>query len=158
MIRRKNRLVRGAITLVFLSVVGSGNIIAQQHSRSFELRYFTPDSKANGETDFKGETEYFNTDQRIDYLQAYERIAGEFFANKNWDQLVIDDQEAREIAAGIKPQPLPSVRQRVLLEEWKMLGSKPGKREAEQSQLEWWNQQRGSGQKTAVCYLLSVAL
>ncbi len=141
---RKSMWVGVAITLIILGSVEWGNLFAQEESSSsFELRYFTTDPKANGETDFKGETEYFNTDQRIDYLQTYERLAGSFFANKNWDQLVIDDQEARKIARGIKAQPLPTVRQRVLLEEWKMLGSKPGKREAELSQVDWWNQQEG---------------
>jgi len=143
MIQRKGSLIRGVFTFAILGSVGFGSVFAQKSSRSFELRYFTQDAKANGETDFKGETEYFDTIKRIEYLNRYEKVAGEFFENRNWDQLVIDDQEAREIAAGIKPQPLPVVRKRLVLDEWKMMGYKSGKREAELSHADWWNQQEG---------------
>jgi len=136
--------MKNIVALLFCFLSGSLiHVEAQENSRSFELRYFTTDPKANGETDFLGETEYFSTDQRIEYLETYEKLAGSFFANKDWDQLVIDDAEAHKIAREIKDQPLPSVRNRVLLDEWKMIGSKPGKSEAEQSQQEWWNQQKG---------------
>lgn len=141
--RRKIWLIRGLLLVAFQGTAGMLYVGAQAPSRSFELRYFTTDPEANGETDFKGETEYFNTDKRIEYLERYEKVAGTFFANRNWNQLVIDDQEAKNIAQKIKAQPLPSVRTRVLLDEWKMVGSKPGKREAELSQFDWWNQQKG---------------
>ncbi len=119
------------------------SVLSQPISESFELRYFSSNPKANGETDFKGKTEFFDTEKRIEYLENYEKVAGDFFGNKDWDQLVISDEEAKAIAKNIKPQPIPVVRKRIILDEWKMLGSKPGKREAEQAQLDWWNQQKG---------------
>ena len=38
---------------------------------TLETRYFTSDVKANGETDFHGETEWMNLEQRIDFLAKY---------------------------------------------------------------------------------------
>ena len=38
---------------------------------TLETRYFTSDVKANGETDFHGETEWMNLEQRIDFLAKW---------------------------------------------------------------------------------------
>jgi hypothetical protein len=38
-----------------------------QFYKSFELRYFSNDPKADGETDFKGPTEVFDTEVRVDF-------------------------------------------------------------------------------------------
>ncbi len=114
-------------------------VSSQEVYRSFELRYYTPDEKADGDTDFKGQTEYFDTEKRLEYLDAYEKSARKFFENENWDQKVVSDEEAKAIAEKIKPQPLPSVRDRIVLNSWKMLGYKTGKREAEVERMEWWN-------------------
>ncbi len=108
-------------------------------SKSFEIRYFTPDKKADGETDFKGETEYFNTGQRIEYLRLYEKYAGQFFDNPDWNKLVVTDDDAKRIASGIKPQPLPSVRNRTLLTGWKCLGYKDGQHDESVSDIAKWN-------------------
>ena len=55
-----------------------------QDSRTFEMRYFTSDPKANGVTDFHGKTEWFTTEQRVevlnsfaDYVQSHSNIKGE---------------------------------------------------------------------------------
>jgi hypothetical protein len=40
-------------------------------SESFELRYFSQDTNANGETDFKGETSVLDNEQRITFLNEY---------------------------------------------------------------------------------------
>ncbi|HKJ90206.1 MAG TPA: hypothetical protein VJ960_03675, partial [Oceanipulchritudo sp.] len=106
--------------------------------KSFELRYYSPTQAANGETDFRGETEVFDTQQRIDYLRTYERVAGRFFQNPDWDQLVVRDEEAKGVLATIKPQPLPEVRDRVRLRTWRWLGFKPGIIEEETVAIEQW--------------------
>ncbi len=106
---------KGNLYILFTMVILGGlisNINAQEISKSFELRYFASDEKADGETDFKGETEYFNTEQRIEYLEKYEEYAGQFFNNPDWNKLVVTDDEAKEKAAKIKPQPTPKIRSR----------------------------------------------
>ena len=130
-----------AATAVLFMV--SANSFAQTTiSKSFELRYFTPDSKADGETDFKGETEYFDTDQRVDYLKTYEQYARQYFGNPDWNKLVVTDDEAKEKAAKIKPQPLPEVRNRILLNEWKCLGFKDGQHEERLLEIRKWNSRK----------------
>jgi len=47
---------------VFILLVFTSLTSMAQQSKSFELRYFSNDSKANGETDFKGETATFTTE------------------------------------------------------------------------------------------------
>lgn len=125
--------------LLILSFFCIDNRAQTPISESFELRYFTPDARADGETDFKGETEYFNTNQRIEYLRVYEEYARSFFDNPNWNKLVISDKEAKIIASGIKPQPLPRIRNRMLLEDWKCLGYKEGQHIQSRKDIEQWN-------------------
>ena len=50
---------------------------AQQY-RSFELRYFSNDPKADGETDFKGPTSVFDTEKRVEFLKTYAAFASDF--------------------------------------------------------------------------------
>ena len=114
-------LSRVFILLVFTSVTS----IAQQ-SKSFELRYFSNDPKANGETDFKGETATFTTEQRMELLRHYADFAQDFFNDKNLDYEVVSDAEATEATQKIKPQPQPEFRNRIYLDKWKWLGYKPG--------------------------------
>ena len=107
------------------------NLNAQTLSKSFELRYFTKDAKANGETDFKGETEYFNTEQRVEYLSKYAEVAKQFFADPNLDSKVVADEQLKQAMQQLKPQPLPEIRKREQLNQWKWMGYKPGQREKE---------------------------
>ena len=53
-----------------IAVLCTANIYAQQVT-TFEMRYLTSDAKANGVTDFHGETEVFDTEQRIEALNNY---------------------------------------------------------------------------------------
>lgn len=131
--------------LVFLLTLAP-SVTSQSHSnnkrelsRAFEIRYFTDDPRANGETDFKGNTSIFDTDQRIEYLQAYADFASRYFGDPHLDQLVVSDLEIQDAIKRLKPQPLPEVRQRIPLTGWKFLGSKPGKREAQISAIDEWN-------------------
>ena len=92
---------------------------AQSISESFELRYFSNDEKANGETDFKGETAVFDTETRVDFLKHYADYAKHFFNDPQLDKLVVTDQEVDSVFRKIKPQPQPEVRKRVRLNQWK---------------------------------------
>ncbi|MCK5209836.1 MAG: hypothetical protein KAQ79_17505, partial [Cyclobacteriaceae bacterium] len=138
---KTTRRQRSLYVLLTIFIVGGmfRNLKAQEISRSFELRYFAPDAKANGETDFKGKTEYFDTKKRVEYLEAYEQYARGFFKNPDWDKLVVTDDEAKERATNIKPQPLPKVRNRMLLNDWKCLGYKDGQHKERLSEIEKWN-------------------
>ena len=116
--------MRKTISLIcFLTLTLSG---MAQPSRSFELRYFSNDAAANGETDFKGETEIFNTEQRVEFLRHYAEYAKKFFHDQNLDHVVVSDQDAVEAASRIKPQPLPQYRQRINLDQWHWRGFRAG--------------------------------
>lgn len=116
---------------------------AAELSRAFELRYVTADSKANGETDFKGPTSIFTTEQRLEFLGRYEKFAGQFFGDPNWDTPVVTDTDVRQALAKVKPQPSPEVRKRLPLTAWKFLGSRPGQREEHERALAAWGVQPG---------------
>lgn len=115
------------LLIAALGVIATKYAIAQKGtelSHTFELRYVTNDVKANGETDFKGPTEYLTTEQRVDYLNKWANHATVFFNDKNLDELAVSEKEVDETLTRIKPQPLPEVRQTIRLEEWKWTARK----------------------------------
>ncbi|MBR1394634.1 MAG: hypothetical protein IJ559_03120 [Prevotella sp.] len=88
-------------------------------SQSFELRYVTSDPKANGETDYKGATEWMDTEQRVAYLTHWQQYASKRFGDQTLDQQVVTANEVADAMKRLKPQPLPQVRQKVVLDEWR---------------------------------------
>ena len=88
-------------------------------SQSFELRYVTNDAKANGETDYKGSTEWFSTDQRIEYLTQWQQYASKYFNDQTLAEQVVSQTEIDDAMKRLKPQPLPQIRQKIKLDEWK---------------------------------------
>ena len=125
------------VTLVCFSVL---EIKAQNFSSSFEMRYFTNDSKANGETDFLGETEWMNTGQRINFLKEYSTVASAFFDNPSLDKKIVSDNEISDLLNKIKPQPITSVRKTIRLDNWKAYAYRKGQDvEKEQSLGKWKN-------------------
>ena len=125
--------------------VGQGNLNKrkQELSRAFELRYVSDNPAADGETDFKGETEVFDTDQRVEYLKHWAEYGSRFFNDPHLDTKIVSDEEVRKITRAIKPQPLPEVRSQILLDNWKYLGYRSGQRKQEQKMLEAWQQIEG---------------
>ncbi len=91
------------ILVLIISIFSFG--LGAQPSKSFELRYFSDDPKANGETDFKGETQVFDTDMRIEFLKQYAGFSKQFFDDRKLDYMVVSDREANSVALDIKPQP-----------------------------------------------------
>jgi hypothetical protein len=128
---------RISLLIVLSTALGVG-ARAEDISRSFELRYVTAGEKANGETDFKGKTSIFTTEQRLEFLNQYEKFAGRFFGDKNWNMRIVSDEEVRQTLRQLKPQPLPEVRRRLSLADWKYVGSRPGQREEELRSLAAW--------------------
>ena len=131
--------LRFVALVVLASAILVANLNAQTISESFEIRYFTDNEQANGETDFHGETEVFNTDQRIQFLRQYGDYAREFFDDPGLDTKVVTDKEAKEFVGSLKPQPMPSVRNRIVPETWKWMGFRSGQPAEEKADLERWN-------------------
>ena len=91
-------------------------------SDSFELRFFSNDISANGETDFKGETSTLTTEQRVEFLNGYAERMSRQYKDFSLERPIITLQEARERLKQIKQQPLPRKRKRIQLDEWKWIG------------------------------------
>ena len=122
----KMKTIKVFIICAILFIVNPNTFAQDIISKSFELRYFSNDAKANGETDFKGPTSVFDTDQRVEFLKHYAAFASEFFNDPNFDYDVASDDEAAKAAQAIKPQPEPEFRNRIQLEDWKWLGYRAG--------------------------------
>jgi hypothetical protein len=93
-----------------------------QISSSFETRYYAKDNTTRGITDFKGETAYFNTEQRVDFLAHYAQTASTWFLDSALNNKVNETEEISRFLDHLKEQPLPEKRKRIRLEEWKKKG------------------------------------
>ena len=109
-----------------------------QTSTSFELRYYKPDPKANGETDFKGETSVFTVEERVKFLRQYTNFAAGWFDDANLNTKVVGDIEVQDILKGIKPLPLPETRKRVPLTGWKYISYRAGQNLEQAKLAERW--------------------
>ncbi|MBQ7180091.1 MAG: glycosyl hydrolase family 2 [Bacteroidaceae bacterium] len=98
-----------------------------QEAATFEMRYFTSDPKANGVTDFHGETEWLTTEQRVEMLNQYADYASRYWGDPQLSTPLFTDEEVERRLAEIKPQPTTAVRQTIPLREWKACGYKKGK-------------------------------
>ncbi len=127
-----------------ISILLCLNISAQKQYKTFELRYFTNDTKANGETDFSGETEWMDLGQRIRFLDEYANYAARYFDNDGFDKKVVSDEEIDQLLTGIKPQPLTGIRQTIPLKEWKAYGYKTGQDTEQNKKLEYWGNCNGA--------------
>ena len=132
------------ILLQLFLVLISFNTKSQILSSTFELRYLTNDPKANGETDFKGETEWMNTNQRIHFLNNYADYASRFFGNPNFDQKIVSEKEINNVLTKVKPQPLTRIRQTISLNRWKAYGYKEGEDESKLKVLKEWQSYKGT--------------
>jgi hypothetical protein len=123
------------LLLFFLFVSVSG---IAQISSSFELRYFTRDKTAEGITDFKGENEFFNTTERIEFLNTYADVAGKWFHDTALQMQVNDADEISRFMKQLREQPLPVKRKRIRLDNWLFMGYKAGDRERSLASAEIW--------------------
>ena len=96
-------------------------------SRAFEFRAVSADARADGETDFKGPTSVLSTEERVAFLTAYADFASAWFGDPKLDHLAATPAEAAQRLAQVKPQPLPSVRRTIRLDEgWKQTAANAG--------------------------------
>ncbi len=127
-----------AFTAALLLFLDARFIQAGEISRSFEFRYVTNDPKADGETDFKGKTSVFTTEERVEFLKQYAEYASSYFGDPGLDREVVSLAEAMEALRSLKPRPLPSVRTRIPLDSWRWTGFREGKREEKAKALAAW--------------------
>ncbi len=111
--------------LCFLPLIS----MSQDLPSGYEVRYFSKDPAANGETDFKGETSTLTTEQRIELLKYFADQAAAYYGDEELNTEVVTDREAADFYKSIRPQPLPEVRKRIRLESWKWISSNDGKHE-----------------------------
>ncbi|WP_236974562.1 hypothetical protein [Membranihabitans maritimus] len=128
--------LEAVIGFIFVFLVGSAS--AQVISKTFEMRQFTNDPSANGETDFKGETEWMDTEGRVKFLNHYADFSSRYFKDQNLDRKVVKEEAIDSLLNSIKPQPLPDIRKEWDLEKWKSFGYREGQeKESRQSHGFW---------------------
>ena len=113
-------------------------MIRAQESCSFEMRYFTHDAKADGVTDFHGETEWLSTEQRVALLDLYANYASRRWGDPNLNTPLFTEKEVEERLSRIKPQPSTTIRQTIDLKEWRAYGYKPGKEKTVADRWQKW--------------------
>src|SRR5690625_806488 len=113
-----------SIQFLFILLVCSFHSIGQivPVSETFEIRYYTRDTLANGETDFKGGTSWMDLASRIDFLHAYADHASAYFDDADLNTLLVHDEEVKVQMEKWKAQPTTSVRRTLDLSGWKYLG------------------------------------
>lgn len=129
--------------LMFLGAFMALNAEAQVTS-TFEMRYFTSDAKADGETDFSGETEWMSLDQRIDFLSKYADFASGFYGNPDLEIPIVSDKDLQQTAGRIKSQPLTNIRQTLRLSDWRACGYYDGKAEQKKKSFAEWTTTEGA--------------
>lgn len=132
------------LTALAIFLVSANCMFAGTISRCFELRYVSDDVKANGASGFKGSRSLFDDQQRLEYLKTYAEYAKRYFNDPGMDKKVVSLEQAIERLKTIKPQPLPSVRKRLLLDDWKAYGYTTGKKAATQNRISYYNSLPGA--------------
>ena len=125
--------------LLFPTLMLAIGLSAQQQTTTFEMRYLKSDAKANGITDFHGETEVFDTEQRIALLDKYADYASKFWGDEELNTPLFTDEEVRNRVAQIKPQPTTSIRRTLALNDWRAYGYKTGKEQAKAAKWQEWS-------------------
>ena len=111
--------------------------------RTMEMREVTRNPKANGETDFKGRTEIFNTEQRVVFLKHYSSALSRFFGDEKLDKKPVTVEKAKETVKAIKPQPQTGVRTRQKLDNWHYIGYNDDKIVREKNGISYWQDRKG---------------
>ena len=120
-----------------LGISGGGSMY-----RTFEIRHFTANPAANGESDFLGPTSVLSTPERIGFLSAFATTAKRFFAQEHWDRPAVTPTAVTEALARLKPQPAPQVRRRIAIDRWRWLGSREGAPRTDAAKLAHWQAQK----------------
>ena len=90
------------LSLLFLTAVSTLHAqTTKPASQAFELRYVTTDPAADGETDFKGPTAWFDTPRRIEYLKKYADFASRYFDDRTLAEQVVSDGEVERCSRSV---------------------------------------------------------
>ena len=139
---------------ILFSILCSFTWVNGQIASSFEVRYYCKDKTTRGVTDFKGETAFFNTEQRVDFLAYYARTAGAWFLDSALDSKVNNEEEIGRFLENLQPQPLPDKRRRIQLKEWKKSGYRQGDHEQSLEAVNKWKQQPGVSLEEGTLHLV----
>lgn len=125
--------------LIIYSLLLSGiATVSAEEYKTFDMRWLTKDAKANGVTDFHGETEWLNTDQRVEVLNLYADYASRFWGDPQLNTPMFSDAQVSARTLQIKPQPTTTVRKSITLKEWRSYGYKKGKEAAQAARWAKW--------------------
>ena len=112
--------------------------VLTMQAQVFEMRYLTSDPAANGFTDFHGEKEWYDTNTRVELLDAYADYASRFWGDPELDTPLFTDAGISAKVAGTKPQPTTKVRRTINLTQWRSTGyKKSGAKELAQRWAQW---------------------
>ncbi|MEX0981938.1 MAG: glycosyl hydrolase family 2 [Bacteroidales bacterium] len=126
-----------------------------QISSSFELRYFSKDKTSSGITDFKGKNDFFNTDQRVEFLHLYADVAGKWFSDTALNRKLNNPEELDQLMEGMKEKPLPLKRQRIVLNNWNRTAYKQGDHERSVNSINEWDTLTGASVEHGLLHLAS---
>ena len=140
---QKHSLVFFAVLLIF-AITTTTTAQPKTLSKAFEFRYISEDPNANGETDFKGETEVFDTNQRVAFLHNYAEYAKTFFRDYKLNFKIAPEAEIAQVLKNLKPQPLPKIRNKIIPVNFKWLGYKKDQRQQQIENLTTWNKIKGA--------------
>ena len=126
---------------IFIFLLSGILTAGAQEYTSFDMRWLTNDVKANGVTDFHGETEWLDTNQRVQTLELYADFASKFWGDPELNTPMFTDAQVSERTAQIKPQPQTSVRRTLNLNNWRSIGYKKGKEDIQAARWSKWTQQ-----------------
>ncbi len=94
-------------------------LTAQTISKSFEIRYFTDSIHATGTNGFNGDSSIFSTEDRLIFLNLYRDVAKQYYNNPALVDLPILTEEVKLLTNVIPDFPQPTIRNRMLLTDWK---------------------------------------
>ena len=136
---------------IFIFLLSGILTAGAQEYTSFDMRWLTNDAKANGITDFHGETEWLDTNQRVQTLELYADFASKFWGDPELNTPMFTDAQVSEKTAKIKPQPVTSIRRSVNISNWHSVGYKKGKEDVQNARWERWTK---DGAKISKGYLV----
>ncbi len=131
------------ILLLTLFSAAFYHTISAQLSSSFEVRYFSKDKAAEGITDFKGEKEFFSTPERIEFLRFYAEFASAYFNDRVLNKKVNAPEEVERFLDNLKTKPLPEIRKRLVLDQWKTLGYQEDDQTRSLAKIAEWDSIKG---------------
>ncbi len=123
----------------FYAVTYTLTSIRGELGRTFELRYFTDDPDADGDTDFQEGNGVLDTAQRVEFLRHYADQASRFFEDPNLDRKVLQAGDVEKAMDRLKPQPLPEIRKRIRLNDgWATLARREDETASDGKRLADW--------------------